>query len=42
LGFMTLPNLISIILLTGALRKMTKDYFAVNHKPYLKKTFHDK
>ncbi len=42
LGFMTLPNLISIILLTSALRKMTKDYFAVDHKPYLKKTFHDK
>ena len=42
LGFMTFPNLISIILLSGALRKMTKDYFAVNHKPFTKQTFHEK
>lgn len=34
LGFMTFPNLLSIILLSTALRKMTKDYFAVNHKTY--------
>ncbi len=27
LGFMTFPNLISIIFLTGALKKMTKKYF---------------
>ena len=27
LGFMTFPNLISIIFLTGALKKMTKEYF---------------
>ena len=27
LGFMTFPNLISIIFLTSALKKMTKKYF---------------
>ena len=27
LGFMTFPNLISIIFLTGALKTMTKEYF---------------
>jgi AGCS family alanine or glycine:cation symporter len=27
LGFMTFPNLISIIFLTGALKKMTQEYF---------------
>ena len=27
LGFMTFPNLISIILLSGTLKKMTNDYF---------------
>ena len=28
LGFMTFPNLISIILLSGTLKKMTNDYFS--------------
>ncbi len=32
LGFMTLPNLLAIILLSGKLKKMTKDYFSVEHK----------
>ena len=36
LGIMTFPNLISIVLLTGALKTMTKDYFAVEHVPYKK------
>ena len=36
LGFMTFPNLLSIILLSTALRKMTKDYFSKNHVPYVK------
>jgi AGCS family alanine or glycine:cation symporter len=34
LGFMTFPNLISIILLSGALKKMTKEYFAVKYPTY--------
>jgi len=34
LGFMTFPNLISILLLSIPLKKMTKDYFAIDHKPY--------
>ena len=34
LGFMTLPNLISIILLSGVLKKMTNDYFSMEHKAY--------
>ena len=34
LGFMTFPNLISIILLSVSLKKMTKEYFSVEHKPY--------
>jgi len=34
LGFMTLPNLFAIILLSGKLKGMTKDYFAVKHEPY--------
>jgi len=34
LGFMTFPNLISIILLSGTLKKMTKDYFDIDHKTY--------
>ncbi len=42
LGFMTFPNLISIILLTGALRKMTKNYFAQDHQPYIRKTHGEK
>ena len=34
LGFMTFPNLISIVLLSGTLKKMTKDYFEIDHKTY--------
>ncbi len=34
LGFMTFPNLISIIFLSGALKKMTNSYFAIEHKKY--------
>ncbi len=34
LGIMTFPNLISIILLTGALKKMTNKYFSEAHVPY--------
>ena len=34
LGFMTFPNLISIILLSTPLVKMTKKYFSVKHKEY--------
>ena len=33
LGFMTFPNLISIILLSTALKSMTKDYFSQDHDP---------
>jgi alanine or glycine:cation symporter, AGCS family len=36
LGFMTIPNLISIILLSTGLKKMTKDYFSKEHKIYKK------
>ena len=36
LGIMTFPNLISIVLLTGALKGMTKDYFSKEHVPYQK------
>lgn len=36
LGFMTFPNLLSIILLSTALKKLTKDYFAQDHVPYIK------
>ena len=36
LGIMTFPNLISIVLLTGALRKMSKEYFSIKHVPYKK------
>lgn len=36
LGFMTFPNLIAIILLSGALKKMTKEYFSVEHEVYKK------
>ena len=32
LGFMTFPNLISIIFLTGALKKMTKKYFKTDYE----------
>ncbi|MBM4171385.1 MAG: alanine:cation symporter family protein [Ignavibacteria bacterium] len=34
LGFMTAPNLLSIILLSGVLRKDVKDYFAMKHVPF--------
>ena len=34
LGFMTLPNLLSIILLSGVLKKLSKDYFSVKHEEY--------
>ncbi len=34
LGFMTLPNLIAIILLSKKLKTMTGEYFAIDHKPY--------
>ena len=34
LGVMTFPNLISIILLTGVLKKATKEYFSKEHVPY--------
>lgn len=34
LGFMTFPNLISIIFLSTALKKMTNSYFAVEHKRF--------
>lgn len=38
LGFMTFPNLLSIILLSGTLKKMTKNYFAIDHPIYDGKT----
>jgi len=34
LGFMTFPNLISIILLSTALKSMTKDYFSQDHDSF--------
>ena len=34
LGIMTFPNLISIVLLTGSLKVMTKDYFAKEHRTH--------
>ncbi len=34
LGFMTFPNLMAIILLSGVLKKMTKKYFSIKHKVY--------
>ena len=34
LGIMTFPNLISIVLLTGSLKIMTKSYFSKEHKAY--------
>ncbi|MFC1550133.1 alanine/glycine:cation symporter family protein, partial [Candidatus Neomarinimicrobiota bacterium] len=37
LGFMTIPNLISIILLSGVLKRTTKKYFSQKHIPYKKK-----
>lgn len=37
LGFMTIPNLLSIILLSGALKRTTRKYFSQKHVPYKKK-----
>ncbi len=37
LGFMTIPNLISLILLSGALKRTTKKYFSQEHIPYKKR-----
>ncbi len=34
LGFMTFPNLISIVLLSGYLKKITKEYFSYKHLTY--------
>ena len=34
LGIMTFPNLISIILLTGVLKKMTKEYFSNEYETF--------
>ncbi len=34
LGFMTFPNLISIILLSGVLKKSLTDYFKITHIPH--------
>jgi Na+/alanine symporter len=31
---MTFPNLIAIILLSGMLKKMSKDYFSIKHPEY--------
>lgn len=44
LGFMTFPNLIAIILLSGMLKKMSKDYFSIKHPEYkiLKKNTEEK
>ena len=36
LGFMTLPNLFAIILLSTKLKSMTREYFAIDHQPYKK------
>jgi alanine or glycine:cation symporter, AGCS family len=34
LGFMTFPNLIAIIFLSGSLKKMTKEYFSIKHQVF--------
>ena len=34
LGIMTFPNLISIVLLVGTLKILTKEYFSIKHVPY--------
>ena len=34
LGFMTFPNLISIVLLAGTLKRMTNEYFSVKYPTY--------
>ncbi len=33
LGMMSLPNLIAIVLLSGQVARMTRDYFAQDHVP---------
>ena len=38
LGFMTFPNLVSIILLSGVLRKDVISYFSTKHIPYKDRT----
>jgi AGCS family alanine or glycine:cation symporter len=44
LGFMTFPNLIAIILLSGMLKKMSKEYFSIEYPEYkiLKKNNEEK
>ncbi|HOI29971.1 MAG TPA: sodium:alanine symporter family protein [Melioribacteraceae bacterium] len=37
LGFMTAPNLLSIILLSGVLKKDVKEYFSIKHIPFKKR-----
>jgi AGCS family alanine or glycine:cation symporter len=37
LGLMAIPNLIAILLLSGILRKLTKEYFSKRHIPYKKR-----
>ena len=34
LSLMTIPNLIGVLFLTGALKKITSEYFAKEHIPY--------
>ncbi|MDF1544559.1 MAG: sodium:alanine symporter family protein [bacterium] len=34
LGLMALPNLVALVALSGVVTKMTKDYFAQEHKPF--------
>ena len=34
LGLMTLPNLVAVFLLTGAVARATKEYFSREHVPY--------
>jgi len=34
LGFMTFPNLISLVLLSTQLKRMTRNYFSQDHQPY--------
>lgn len=36
LGFMTFPNLLTIILLSSSLKRMTKSYFSIKHVEYKK------
>lgn len=36
LGFMTFPNLIAIVMLSGVLKLELKKYFAIKHEPYKK------